>query len=100
MFSGLNRYIFSIGYEIDLKWKDSDGEEVEYKKIYIEFKSESLLYYENGKSQENEIVKYVKEKMESCQLLDFKDEFRRNAWLPDSIKQTRAVIIIEEIPLN
>ena len=34
--------------------------------------------------------------MESCEPLDFKNEYRRNAWLADSIKQTRAVIIIKK----
>ena len=77
-----------------------DGEEVEHKKIYTEFKSEPFLYYENGKLQEHKIIDYINEKMESCEPLDFKNEYGCNAWLPDSIRKTRAVIIIEEIPLN
>ena len=38
--------------------------------------------------------------MDSCEPLDFKGEYGYNAWLPDSIRKTRVVIIIEEIPLN
>ena len=38
--------------------------------------------------------------MESCELSEFKNEYIGIGLLPDSIRKTRAVIIIEEIPLN